>query len=245
MVQSADMEIRSRPSPNFDSRGNQPIDMLVLHYTDMDTAEAAIARLTDPEAKVSAHYVVSEQGEITQLVNETDRAWHAGESHWRGSAQINARSIGIEIANRGHSNDYPDFPQVQIDAVIGLSKDIIARYNIPERNVVGHSDIAFLRKVDPGEKFPWPQLAKAGVGLFPASRPMVGAELKRDDTGNAVIRLQTSLSNWGYGLKLDGLFGEKTECCVMAFQRHYRPEKLDGVWDNECAGILAALHASA
>lgn len=245
MVQFHDMEIISRPSPNFDSRGNQPIDMLVLHYTDMDSTEAAVERLCDPQAKVSAHYVVGEKGEIYQLVNETDRAWHAGESHWRGSAAINARSIGIEIANRGHSNDYPDFPDGQIASVIALSRDIIERYNIPERNVVGHSDIAFLRKVDPGEKFPWAKLAKAGVGVFPNYKPLSGPELHRDDTGNQVIRLQTSLSNWGYGLKLDGLFGEKTECCVMAFQRHYRPEKIDGVWDNECAGILAALHASA
>lgn len=245
MVHSTDMEIIPRPSPNFDSRGNQPIDMLVLHYTDMDTTEAALARLVDPESRVSAHYVVSERGEVYQLVSETERAWHAGESHWRGSAAINARSIGIEIANRGHSNDYPDFPQVQMDAVIALCKDIIQRYNIPERNVVGHSDIAFLRKVDPGEKFDWRKLAKAGIGIFPNAKPVSGSELRRGDTGNTVIRLQTSLSNWGYGLKLDGKFGEKTECCVMAFQRHYRPEKLDGVWDNECAGILAALHAAA
>lgn len=245
MVHSTDMEIISRPSPNFDSRGNQPIDMLVLHYTDMDTTEAALARLVDPESRVSAHYVVSERGEVYQLVSETERAWHAGESHWRGSAAINARSIGIEIANRGHSNDYPDFPEVQMDAVIALCKDIIQRYNIPERNVVGHSDIAFLRKVDPGEKFDWRKLAKAGIGIFPNAKPVSGSELRRGDTGNTVIRLQTSLSNWGYGLKLDGKFGEKTECCVMAFQRHYRPEKLDGVWDNECAGILAALHAAA
>lgn len=238
------MEILSRPSPNFDSRGDQPIDMLVLHYTDMDTAQAAVERLCDPAANVSAHYVVSEQGEIFQLVNETDRAWHAGESHWRGSAAINARSIGIEIANRGHSNDYPDFPAVQMQAVTRLCKDIIERYHIPPRNVVGHSDIAFLRKVDPGEKFDWRALAKAGVGIFPEASPVSGSELRRGDTGNAVIRLQTSLSNWGYGLKLDGKFGEKTECCVMAFQRHYRPEKLDGVWDNECAGLLAALHGA-
>lgn len=239
------MEIISRPSPNFDSRGNQTIDMLVLHYTDMDTTEDAVARLCDADAKVSAHYVVSEQGEVFQLVNETDRAWHAGESHWRGSAAINSRSIGIEIANRGHSNDYPDFPAVQMAAVIALSRDIVERYNIPERNVVGHSDIAFLRKVDPGEKFDWRALAKAGVGIFPNAKPVSGSELRRGDTGHAVIRLQTSLSNWGYGLKLDGLFGEKTECCVMAFQRHYRADKLDGVWDNECAGILAALHGAA
>lgn len=240
------MEILSRPSPNFDARGDAPIDMLVLHYTDMLTAEEAIARLCDAEAKVSAHYVVAEDGTVTQLVEESQRAWHAGESHWRGSNTINARSIGIEIANRGHSHDYPDFPEAQMRAVVTLSQAIMARHAIPERNIVGHSDIAFLRKTDPGEKFDWALLAKAGVGLFPlGAKPMVGPELQQGDTGTTVMRLQTSLANWGYGLKLDGKYGEKTTACVRAFQRHYRPSKLDGVWDNECAGLLAALHAAA
>lgn len=237
------MEIISRPSPNFDSRNGQAVDMLVLHYTDMATCEEAAARLCDPETKVSAHYVVSEAGEVFHLVDELQRAWHAGESHWRGHNAINARSIGIEIANRGHSNDYPDFPRVQMQAVAELSRAILARHAIPPRNVVGHSDIAFLRKMDPGEKFDWRFLAQQEVGVFPENvRPMPGPELQRGSTGNTVIRLQTSLSNWGYGLKLDGNFGEKTELCVLAFQRHYRPENLDGVWDNECGGILAALH---
>lgn len=245
MVQSA-MDIIQRPSPNFDSRGETGIDMLVLHYTDMDSAEAAIQRLTDKEAGVSAHYVIAEDGKIYQLVDEKERAWHAGESYWRGSGAINARSIGIEICNRGHSNDYPNFTDAQMQSVIALSQEIVARHNIPDRNVVGHSDIAFLRKMDPGEKFDWQRLAKAGVGIFPfGARAVSGSELRRDDTGNSVIKLQTSLSNWGYGLKLDGKYGEKTEACVIAFQRHYRPEKLDGVWDNECAGLLAALHAAA
>jgi len=237
------MQILSRSSPNHDSRGDQPVDTLVLHYTDMLSAEEAIVRLCDAEAKVSAHYVVSESGEVTQLVDESMRAWHAGESHWRGNNNMNARSIGIEIANRGHSHDYPDFPPAQMQAVIALSQAIIARHSIPDRNVVGHSDIAFLRKQDPGEKFDWAALAQAGVGVFPFNtKPLTGTELKIGDTGNVVIRLQTSLSNWGYGLKLDGKFGEKTHACVVAFQRHYRPTNLDGVWDNECAGLLAALH---
>lgn len=235
--------MNQRPSPNHDSRGNASVDMLVLHYTDMLTAEDAMARLCDSEAKVSAHYVVAEDGQVTQLVEESERAWHAGESHWRGSNAINARSIGIEIANRGHSHDYPDFPEPQMQAVVQLCSDIVARHQIPARNVVGHSDVAFLRKQDPGEKFDWPRLARAGVGIFPFdARPMPGVELKLGDTGNNVIRLQTSLANWGYGLKLDGKFAEKTHACVLAFQRHYRPAALDGVWDNECSGLLAALH---
>lgn len=235
--------IISQSSPNYDNRGDQPVDMLVMHYTDMLSAEAAIARLCDPEAKVSAHYVVSETGEVFQLVEEGNRAWHAGESHWRGHNNINARSIGIEIANRGHSHDYPDFPAVQMEAVVALSRDILSRHPIAPRNVVGHSDIAFLRKSDPGEKFDWRMLAKAGVGIFPfGASPLTGPQLQRGDTGTQVMRLQTSLANWGYGLKLDGEYGEKTESCARAFQRHYRPDALTGIWDNQCAGLLAALH---
>ena len=240
------MHLISRPSPNHDSRGDQPVDMLVLHYTDMLSAQEAVDRLCDPAAKVSAHYVVSEEGELFQVVDEAARAWHAGESHWRGHNNINARSIGIEIANRGHSHDYPDFPAVQMQAVAALAKAILARHAIAERNVVGHSDIAFLRKDDPGEKFDWRFLAKEGVGLFPfGATKLTGTELQRGDTGTPVMRLQTSLANWGYGLKLDGEYGEKTEKCVRAFQRHYRPELLDGRWDNQCAGLLAALHGLA
>ena len=220
--------------------------MLVLHYTDMQTTQAAVARLCDPQANVSAHYVVGEDGEVFRLVDESQRAWHAGESHWRGAANINARSIGIEIANRGHSHDYPDFPEIQMRALTELCQEILARQNIPERNVVGHSDIAFLRKIDPGEKFDWQGLAQRGIGLFPATaKPVPGMELRRGDSGVAVMKLQTALANWGYGLKLDGTFGEKTEQCVLAFQRHYRPAALTGVWDEQCAGMLAALHAAA
>ena len=233
----------SPASPNFDSRQGQTIDTLIFHYTDMLSADAAIAHLCDADAKVSAHYVISETGEVAQLVDEAQRAWHAGESHWRGSNNINARSIGIEIANPGHSNGYVPFPPAQMQAVAKLSQEIIARHAIPARNVVGHSDVAFLRKTDPGELFDWRWLAAQGVGIFPTdARPMPGSELSRGDTGLAVTRLQTALSNWGYGLKLDGDYGHKTEQCVIAFQRHYRSEKLDGIWDNECSGILAALH---
>ncbi|MES2984080.1 MAG: N-acetylmuramoyl-L-alanine amidase [Pseudomonadota bacterium] len=231
------------PSPNSDSRKDQPIDMLVLHYTDMLSAQAAIDHLRDPQSNVSAHYVVAEDGAVTPLVEESLRAWHAGESFWRGQSSVNARSIGIEIANTGHSHGYVPFPAVQMESVVTLCQQILARHTIPARNVVGHSDIAFLRKRDPGELFDWQMLARAGVGLFPFdARPMVGSDLTLGDNGKKVIRLQTALANWGYGLKLDGDFGMKTEQCVIAFQRHYRPENISGLWDDECAGLLAALH---
>ncbi len=230
-------------SPNYDDRGGQPVDMLIMHYTDMRTCEGAIERLCEVEAKVSAHYVVSETGDVFRLVAEEHRAWHAGESHWRGFGNINARSIGIEICNPGHNEGYTPFPKEQMQAVTALSLEILARHTIPARNVQGHSDIAFLRKMDPGELFDWPALARDGVGLFPEhARPLTSQELKRGDSGIPVQRLQQSLVNWGYGLKLDGVYGEKTEKCVVAFQRHYRPMNLDGVWDHECAGLLAALH---
>jgi N-acetylmuramoyl-L-alanine amidase len=231
------------PSPNFDARSAQSIDMLVLHYTDMFNWKDALTRLSDPEARVSAHYLVNEDGEVYTMVDEANRAWHAGESAWRGHSNINTRSVGIEISNPGHSHGLVPFPEKQMLAVVELSKGIVNRHSIPGRNVVGHSDIAFLRKDDPGELFDWPRLAKAGVGVFPfEAKHLTGSELKREDTGTDVMKLQTSLANWGYGLKLDGRFGEKTEKCVIAFQRHYRPQEISGIWDNECSGLLAALH---
>lgn len=233
----------TRRSPNFDDRKDGVIDMLVLHYTDMQSGEAAIAHLCSAESRVSAHYVVEEDGEVYQLVDEEKRAWHAGESYWRGHSNINGRSIGIEVVNPGHSNGYQAFPELQMQALVELCHGILARHPIAPRNVVGHSDVAFLRKMDPGELFDWPRLARAAVGLFPfAARPMLGSALARGDNGKPVIRLQTALNNWGYGLKLDGDYGVKTEQCVIAFQRHYRPGNIDGKWDDECAGLLAALH---
>lgn len=237
------MRILEAASPNHDSRQGQSIDVLVLHYTDMLSCDEAVARLCDEAAQVSAHYVVAETGEVHALVPEEQRAWHAGESHWRGNNNLNARSIGIEICNPGHTHGYQPFAPRQMKSVIQLSQEIIARHGIPARNVVGHSDIAFLRKIDPGEWFDWQGCAKNGVGLFPfEARKLSGPQLSPGDKGKEVMRLQTALANWGYGLKLDGDYGEKTRKCVEAFQRHYRPANLDGVWDNECAGLLAALH---
>lgn len=239
------MQILRQPSPNHDPRPQGAgVETIVLHYTDMETAEVALARLCDPQAQVSAHYLVAEDGRVWQMVEEAQRAWHAGESHWRGVNGINANSVGIEIANRGHAHGYPDFTAVQMDAVLQLCRAIKERHGVADRNVVAHSDIAFLRKVDPGEKFDWAWLAQQGVGVFPfGARPISGVRFVREDTGTNVMKLQQSLANWGYGLKIDGLYGEKTEACVRAFQRHYRPDDVTGVWDEECAGRLAMLHA--
>lgn len=239
------MDILPYPSPNKDARPQGAvIDTVILHYTDMEPVEAALARLADPEAKVSAHYVVGADGRIYRMVQEGLRAWHAGESHWRGSNGVNANSIGIEIDNGGHAHGSPAFPPMQMDAVLQLVRSIKERHGVADRNIIGHSDIAFLRKQDPGEKFDWAWLARNGVGVFPfGAKPIHGPELKQGDAGTDVMKLQQSLANWGYGLKTDGRFAEKTHACVVAFQRHYRPEGITGIWDNDCAGRLAMLHA--
>jgi N-acetylmuramoyl-L-alanine amidase len=236
------LRIVSRPSPNFNERTGAGVpDMLIMHYTGMQTAEAAIARLTDAAARVSAHYTVDEDGTVHAHVDEQLRAWHAGVSSWRGHADINSRSIGIEIVNPGHEFGYRPFPAVQIAAVVELSRGILSRHHIPARNVVGHSDVAPARKEDPGELFPWALLAGEGIGLWPVLRHVSGENLLPGMSGEAVARLQRGLQAYGYGIDASGLFDEATRLVVVAFQRHFRPSRLDGVADGETQGLLAAL----
>jgi N-acetylmuramoyl-L-alanine amidase len=233
--------VRDVPSPNFDARRGPP-DMLVLHYTGMQTAEAAIARLCDPEAKVSAHYVVDEDGSILKLVPEERRAWHAGRGVWLGEADCNAASIGIEIVNPGHEFGYRDFPEVQVDAVISLIADIRTRWTIPDNRIVAHSDLAPDRKQDPGERFPWKRLAGSGHGLWfePAQERIaaLGVPLKVGDEGLGVIVLRAGLHRLGYGLPPGGDYDEATRLTVEAFQRHWRPARVDGVADGETRATL-------
>ena len=254
------------PSPNYDSRGGASVDMLVLHYTGMPTAEDAIVRLCDTNARVSAHYVVDEDGLVFQLVEEQYRAWHAGVSGWRGNTNINARSIGIEIVNPGHEFGYRPFPAVQMQAVTALCKAVLGRHSIPARNVVGHSDIAPERKEDPGELFDWVRLAREGIGLWPnrdsgsgiqdsgeASRPTEPSAREaashcerssREQETKQNISLQTlqhSLAAYGYPINTDGEMTEQTRKVITAFQRHFRHLSLTGAWDAECESLLAAL----
>jgi N-acetylmuramoyl-L-alanine amidase len=210
-----------RPSPNQDDRGGRAIDMLVLHYTGMPSAEAALARLCDPAAKVSAHYTIDEEGVVYAHVPEARRAWHAGLSYWAAEANVNARSIGIELVNPGHEYGYREFAQSQIAALITLCHGILLRHPIPSWRVLGHSDVAPTRKEDPGELFPWAQLAKAGIGLWPEA---MQSDLSAD-----------ALARYGYDPNAP------QDKVVAAFQRHFRPKKLDGQWDSECAGLLASL----
>lgn len=219
------MRIRDLPSPNHDDRPDGvPVDTLILHYTGMRSGAEAIARLRDPAARVSSHYVVEEDGAVFRLVPEERRAWHAGVSHWRGHTLLNGRSVGIEIVNPGHEWGYRPFPALQMAAVCELCLDLVARHPIPARNVVAHSDIAPDRKEDPGELFDWEGLARNGIGLWP----------ERDAPAE------------GDPLTLLGTIGYRTDLplpvLLRAFQRHWRPERVDGIAD---AGTLARLAAVA
>lgn len=232
----------TRPSPNFGARRDGPVDMLILHYTGMADADSALARLCDPACEVSSHYVVMENGDILQLVAEDKRAWHAGDSVWRGVADINSRSIGIEIVNGGHDYGLPDYPKVQIDALIALAGDIVGRWPIPPRHVLAHSDIAPARKEDPGEKFPWDRLAAAGIGHWTPAAPLAGGHfLMRGDQGEGVARLQALFADYGYGLPMTGQYDALTAAVVTAFQRHFRPARVDGIADRSTLTTLAML----
>jgi N-acetylmuramoyl-L-alanine amidase len=218
--------IADRPSANVDPRPDgAAVDMLVLHYTGMETAEAALQRLTDPEARVSAHYLIDEDGAIVRLVAEDRRAWHAGVASWRGATDINARSIGIELVNPGHEFGYRPFPEAQMAALAGLATDIVARHPIPARNVVGHSDVAPRRKMDPGELFDWPRLAAAGVGLWP------------EESDTCIMdpeAVRAMLAEVGYET-------ENLHLTLKAFQRHFRPARVTGRIDFETARRLKGL----
>jgi N-acetylmuramoyl-L-alanine amidase len=214
------------PSPNRDSRGDTPIDMLVLHYTGMKSGEAALARMCDPAAKVSAHYMIDEDGAVHALVPEGMRAWHAGVSYWAGARNINACSIGIELVNPGHELGYRAFPDAQIAALTELARGILARHAIPAWRVLGHSDVAPMRKDDPGELFPWASFAGQGIGLWP---------VKGDDPGEG--KVTALLARFGYDPEAS------LEKLVMAFQRHFRALRVDGMADAETRALLAGLIA--
>ena len=220
-----------RPSPNHDPRAEGPIDILVLHYTGMRTAEEALTRLCDPDAKVSSHYTVDRDGTIYRHVAEERRARHAGVSYWAGARDVNSRSIGIEIVNPGHEFGYIPFAEPQIDAVIALSKDILSRHAISASRVVGHSDVAPNRKQDPGEMFPWALLADNGIGLWPQS-----AHRKSSWNSNAFA---DGLRRYGYGVPPE--VDWPVQDVIAAFQRHFRPSCINGIPDAECAAILGAL----
>ncbi|MBI2239724.1 MAG: N-acetylmuramoyl-L-alanine amidase [Magnetospirillum gryphiswaldense] len=215
-----------RPSPNHDQRRADAIDMLVIHYTGMQSAEAALDRLCDPAAKVSAHYLIDEDGTVYSLVHDARRAWHAGVGAWRGQTDVNSRSIGIELVNPGHEFGYRPFPDAQIDSLIELAQLLLIRHPIPARNVVGHSDVAPTRKTDPGELFPWLRLKSYGIGLWPFS-----GEEKLDCLPQESLR---RLAQIGYDIS-------DPVAAMMAFQRRFRPSLINGGNDVETAGRIERL----
>ncbi len=232
-------------SANFSSRSGAPVSLLVMHYTGMQSASAALSRLCETAAKVSAHYAVDEQGAVYPLVDEAQSAWHAGLSFWRGHRNVNDISIGIEIVNPGHEWGYRAFPQAQMEAVAALSKDIFSRHSIAPHNVVAHSDIAPQRKEDPGELFDWKWLAQQGIGVWAeGGHTEKTAVLALSDNGEAVRKMQQALRDYGYDIGANGIFDDATQKVVIAFQRHFRPRDIGGKWDGECMKILEKLAVS-
>ncbi|HXQ52299.1 MAG TPA: N-acetylmuramoyl-L-alanine amidase [Stellaceae bacterium] len=219
------MDLRERRSPNHDARTGI-VDMLVLHYTGMKSAAEALERLTSPDAAVSAHYLVDEDGTVWRLVAEERRAWHAGMSSWRGRSDINGASIGIELVNPGHAWGYRAFPGTQIEALVELCRAVMARQAIPQRHVLGHSDVAPTRKMDPGELFPWAFLARAGIGLWP--------EAPWPEAPENLAETRRLLDAIGYAVEDSG-------AAITAFQRRYRPLRCDGAADEETRRLIAAV----
>lgn len=232
-----------RVSPNFGPRRDEvPVDSLILHYTGMPSGEGAEAWLCDTASSVSSHYIVHEDGRVVQMVRETDRAWHAGQSFWRGCRDMNSCSIGIEIVNPGHDGGLPAFPDVQIEAVIALCRDVVDRHAITPERVLAHSDVAPGRKVDPGERFPWEELAAAGVGHYVAPSSVQGGRfLAAGDRGEPVEALQSMLALYGYDAEINAVFDDQTMRVVEAFQRHFRQVRVDGVADRSTIETLHRL----
>ena len=214
------------PSPNFDER-KLPVSMLVLHYTGMEDGDAAVERLRNPESKVSCHYLVHEDGRVLRMVPEDKRAWHAGRSWWRGVMDVNSASIGIEIVNPGHEFGYRPFSEEQMDVLVPLVADIVKRHDIPRANVVGHSDVAPSRKEDPGELFDWARLAKVGLAL---PRPTANLMDPHWTDGGFLLALE----RFGYDVR-------DKNAAIVAFQRRFRPDCIDGVIDGESRAILLSL----
>ncbi len=239
------MKVIAAPSANYGARAGPP-DMILLHYTGMPTGEAALERLRDPAAQVSAHYLVEEDGRVFALVPEERRAWHAGRAFWRGLTDINSASVGIEIVNPGHEFGYRAFSDAQTLSVINLVADIRSRWTIPDSRILAHSDVAPDRKEDPGELFPWKRLAEAGHGLWAEPPAAPGAPLRAGDEGPGVFALQAGLTRLGYDSAPSGVYDGATATVVRAFQRHWRPSKVDGEADGETrARLIAVLRLAA
>jgi N-acetylmuramoyl-L-alanine amidase len=245
-VKGTSLRHRTMPSPNVEPRQTgKTVRILLLHYTGMEDAARACAWLCNPQSKVSCHYLIDVDGRITQMVDEDLRAWHAGQSVWKGERDINSSSIGIEIHNPGHDYGYPDFPAAQMEAVAALGLDITARHAIPPEHVLAHSDVAPRRKMDPGEKFDWKGLHEKGLGHWVEPFKMGGGQfLQSGDRGDGVEALQGMLALYGYGVEITGTFDAETKSVIGAFQRHFRPARVDGIADRSTIETLRRLIAT-
>ncbi|MEZ5816369.1 MAG: N-acetylmuramoyl-L-alanine amidase [Hyphomicrobiaceae bacterium] len=247
LARDSDLVADLCPSPCFEPRRGSPRpDILLLHYTGMTSCERAIDWLSRPDSRLSCHYVIDLDGRITQMVAESERAWHAGVSQWAGETDINSRSVGFEIHNGGHDHGYPEFPEAQMAAVIALAADVVRRWSISPERVLGHADVAPARKSDPGEKFDWQRLAAAGVGLWvpPAPPDECEAGYGRDAANDVIAHAQRLFARYGYGVELTGLLDKQTELVIIAFQRHFRPTRVDGRLDASTVATLERLVAA-
>ena len=234
------------PSPNLGPRKtDRRPTWIMLHYTGMESGVAALQLLTNPLSEVSCHYLVWEDGRIFQLVPEAARAWHAGRGNWKGESDINSHSIGIEIVNGGHAQGLPPYPDEQIEAVIALCQDIMARHGMAADHILAHSDTAPTRKEDPGEHFPWQRLARAGVGLWPEADTTGDtaalAGYRAGDEGQPVRALQALLAMIGYPVQITGVYDALTESVIKAVQRRYCPDTVTGIADARVLAVLKSL----
>jgi N-acetylmuramoyl-L-alanine amidase len=236
--------IRDHSSPNFGPRravaGSVGVRHLLLHYTGMKTAEEALARLCEPDSGVSSHYLIFEDGTIFGLVDENARAWHAGVGFWNGMTDINSTSIGIELVNPGHEFGYRPFPQAQIEALVELARDISTRHALPPTALLGHSDIAPSRKQDPGELFPWADLARHRLGIWPTAIGTSATSPAGD--WNALSRIGYAVPNGAGSDILEP--SSSAQDVITAFQRRFRPDRLDGILDPETSARIAAVAAA-
>ena len=230
--------MQKKSSPNFSSRSSgTKIDMVILHYTGMKTKHSAIKRLCNKKAKVSSHYLIDVQGKIFKLVDEKFTAWHAGKASWKGKHDINNRSIGIELVNPGHRYGYKKFTKKQVSSLISLLKKMIKRHKIPKNRILGHSDVAPQRKMDPGEFFDWNYLAERDIGVWPKD------QYPKSKKNHTTKSLQLMLAGIGYEINTSGKLDRQTKKVVSAFQRHFRPKKINGLFDHETVAKLLALNS--
>ena len=242
-MKGTELEHTVRPAVNFsERRDGKWVDILLLHYTGMETAQAACEKLCAEGSGVSCHYLIDEDGTITQMVDEEMRAWHAGASFWKGETDINSRSIGIEIHNPGHNGIYCDFPDAQMASVVALCRDVVSRYSIVPERVLGHSDVSPGRKTDPGEKFDWKRLHATGIGHWVEPVAVSGGfYMQAGEEGEPVAALQALLASYGYGVDVSGQYDADTVAVIEAFQRHFRPARVDGVADRSTIETLKRL----